>query len=186
MIEIYYTGADSYLKAQTDKDKSLGGYVSSSPVPNDFMGALFGDISNHSLDSEYQDTKAIVLKKGPGPTAAINIMTWFENLATQPFVQIEIASVALNSSVVDGNTVYYMEKIPNMRSTPTMATFYKPDTLAGAVNLGNIPQGWMLGIWLKLTILPNTKDNFYSTQALEQNGNPTEKSDKIIWHLDWT
>ena len=184
MIAYYFTGADSYLAAQTDKDKSLGGFPSSSPVSNDIVGNLFGDISDYTIANNFRETKALILKN-EDLVDAISISTWFDNLANNPFVNIEIAAVALTVNTNCVPPQFSMERIPNMRGTPIGATFYTADTVGTAVSLGNLAAGAMLGIWLRMTLKPNIHATYYSSAALLANP-ITETEEPIIWHLDWT
>jgi len=184
MITYFFTGADSYLAAQPDKDKSLGGFVSSSPVPNDIIGALFTDVSFYTVTNNLRETKAIVIKNETGSLVTA-LTTWFENMAVSPFVELEIAAVALTEDTTCTPSTFSMEKISNVRGTPINATFYKPDTLLGAVNLGNIANTEMLGLWLRMTLKDDIQDTYYSCDAL--NTSPlTETQDKVVWHFDWT
>lgn len=183
MIKYYFTGADNYLDAQVDKDKSLGGYVSSSPIPNDLLGALFGDISAYTVEKKFKDTKAIVIKNETG-AAITGITTYFTNQATVPFLKIEIAAVQLTEDTSCTPSKFSMEKIINMRSTPINAVFAEPVDIGSAVSLGDLDINEMLGIWIRISLKDNVSDNFTCENL---NNNPiTETQEQIDWHLDWT
>ena len=55
-MQIYFTGANSFKDEQKDKDKSLGGYMASTRVPNDVFGNLFGEVSYYGLSWLYLDS----------------------------------------------------------------------------------------------------------------------------------
>ena len=62
----YLTGAQSSLKksnevTQTDVMKSLGGYISSSPVPNNMINTLFDMVSLKTIKDKSQETICIGL-----------------------------------------------------------------------------------------------------------------------------
>jgi hypothetical protein len=171
------------MAAQIDKDKSLGGFVSSSPIPNDLIGNLFGEISAYTIENNFRETKALVIKNEG--SAATGLTTWFENLATHPFVNIEIAAVALTENVLCTPHQFSMEKITSMRGTPIGATFYTANSIGTAVSLGNLAAGAMLGIWLRMTLKPNIQSTYYSAAALAA-APLTEQEDPIVWHFDWT
>ena len=183
MIAYYYTGADAYNAAQTDKDKSLGGYVSSSPLPNDIVGALFGDISNYTISNKLRETKAVVLKNQTGSDAT-SITTWFENLSTHPYINLEIAAVSLYEDTTCTPSKFSMEQIINMRATPISATFYSPSEVGSAVGLGDLAPGEMIGIWIRMTLKPEVQD--YLTCENLASEPIVEVEEDVVWHLDWT
>ena len=159
MIKYFYTGADDYLGAQIDKDKSLGGFVSSSEVPNDLVGSLFGEISSYTIDNDFRETKAIVIKNETGGDIT-GITTYFNNTATSPYLKIEIASVALTEDTSCTPSKFSMEKIVNSKASPVNAVFAEPTSSGTAVGLGNLTANSMLGIWIRVSLKSDIKDNF--------------------------
>lgn len=185
MITYFFTGADDYLDTQIDKDKSLGGYISSSSVPNDLVGNLFGEISSYTIDQDFRETKAIAIKNETGSDIT-DLTTYFNNLATNPFLKIEIAAVALTEDTSCTPSKFSMEKIINMRATPVNAVFAEPTSAGTAVSLGALANGSMLGIWIRVSLKSDVRDNF-SCSTLDDNfGTTPEKKEEIEWHLSWT
>ena len=62
----YYTGSEFYNAVQNNVEKSIGGYLSSSQVPNQSLNNVFSDISKISKEQGLVETKAIVLKNTTG------------------------------------------------------------------------------------------------------------------------
>lgn len=128
---IYLTGADSSLvksanAPQTDTAKSLGGYVSSTPVPNGELNALFDLISAYTLEKKQKETIALALvnKLNDAVTdVTLKIVVGKDNLAT-----FRIAAVALDSSMA-------MEHIPNRYAEPMVADFYNVDFQRASVDI---------------------------------------------------
>jgi len=63
---IYLTGAGASLarttsNPQSDPVQSLGGYVSSTPVPNDALNSLFDLLSSYTLEKKQKETIAVAL-----------------------------------------------------------------------------------------------------------------------------
>lgn len=128
---IYLTGANSSLvkspdAPQTDTAKSLGGYVSSTPVPNGELNALFDLISSYTLEKRKRETIALGLvnKLSQAVTnVTLKIVVDKENLAT-----FRIAAVALNNSMA-------MEKIANRYAEPMSAEFHNADFQRASVDI---------------------------------------------------
>ena len=128
---IYLTGASTSIAKsldapQTDAAKSLGGYVSSTPVPNGELNALFDLISAYTLEKKQKETIALALvnKLNQAVTdVTLKIVVGKDNLAT-----FRIAAVALNSSMA-------MESIPNRYSEPMSAEFYRADFTRASVDI---------------------------------------------------
>lgn len=128
---IYLTGADTSLvksadAPQTDTAKSLGGYVSSTPVPNGELNALFDLISAYTLEKKQKETIAIALvnKLASAVTdVTLKIVVGKDNLAT-----FRIAAVTLDSSLA-------MEHIPNRYAEPMAADFYNADFQRASVDI---------------------------------------------------
>lgn len=129
---IYLTGAEtSIVKSadapQTDTAKSLGGYVSSTPVPNGELNALFDLISAYTLEKKPKETIAVALvnKLTQAVTnVTLKIVVGKDNLAT-----FRIAAVALD------NATMAMEYIPNRYAEPMAAEFHNADFQRASVDI---------------------------------------------------
>lgn len=73
----YYTGSNKFGLPQGSIDKSLGGFISGTTVPNSMLGNLFSEISLLTEERQLTETKAIALKNSSG-SAAVNLYMWFE------------------------------------------------------------------------------------------------------------
>lgn len=129
---IYLTGASTSLtktqdNPQTDASKSLGGYISSTPVPNAALNALFDLISSYTLE------------KKPKETIAIGLINQFDKAVKDVELKIvtdenheavfKIAAVSVSSEN------YSMEQIANRYQEPLMADFYDASFYRAAVDL---------------------------------------------------
>lgn len=128
---LYLTGSsDSYLKkgsinSQNNPSKSLGGYVSTTPVPNGDLNAVFGIISNMTLRENRPETIGLGLINATNIDVVdvrMKIVTKADNMA-----QFEVA-------VVDISDEGAMEKIPNRYSQPQIADFYNVDFYPASIN----------------------------------------------------
>ena len=128
---IFLTGAESSLvksevAPQNDAGKSLGGYVSSTPVSSGEVNALFDLISSYTLEKRKRETIALGLvnKLSQAVTnVTLKIVVDKENLAT-----FRVAAVALNNSMA-------MEKIANRYAEPMSAEFHNADFQRASVDI---------------------------------------------------
>lgn len=117
---LFLTGAASSLKKsdvapQVDPQRSLGGYVSSSPVPNAALNELFDLVSTGMLNDRPVETIALGLinqLEVPVTNVRLSIV-----VGAHPICEWRIAATALSESL-------RMESIPNRYSEPIAAQFY--------------------------------------------------------------
>ena len=126
----FLTGANSSMNkggtAQNDPTKSLGGYVSTTPVPNGELNAMFDIISAFTLEKRQRETLGIALINKldkPVNNVTMSIVTTKENIAS-----FRIAAVPLSVDMA-------MEKIPNRYALPMVGEFHKADFIRAYVDL---------------------------------------------------
>lgn len=117
---LYLTGATSSVKksedvAQTDVSKSLGGYISSSSVPNGSLNALFDSVSLKTI------------KDKPKETICIGLVNKFEQSVRNVSLKIvsgqeDICRFKVAAVLADKNLC--VEHIPNRYSEPINVEFY--------------------------------------------------------------
>ena len=128
---LYLTGANTSLRKsseapQTDTAKSLGGYVSSTPVPSGELNALFDLISAYTLEKKPRETIAVALINKltqPIKDVTLKIVVEKDNIAT-----FKVAAVALSESLS-------MEHIANRYAEPMAAEFHKVDFQRASVDI---------------------------------------------------
>lgn len=129
---IYLTGAATSLaktqdNPQTDATLSLGGYISSTPVPNAALNTLFDLISSYTLEKKSEETIAIGLINQfdkPVKDVEIKIITDENHEAL-----FKLAAVAVSSED------YAMEQIANRYQEPMLAEFHDASFYRAAVDL---------------------------------------------------
>lgn len=183
-MKLYYTGAEEYNAAQSDPDKSLGGFLSSTQTPNDLMNNLFGDISKYTIDKKLREAKALILKNDTG--SAVTNLNFYFDIPSDTYCKFEIAAVTITPDA-DGNV--FMENITSFRGTPFSGNFTEADGVANQVLLSaSLADGGYLGLWLRRTIKDDVKDNFSCDQLYtdHQAGNELPESGYVDIVLDWT
>ena len=128
---IYLTGASSSLAKgqaeQTDASKSLGGYISSTPVPNGALNSLFDLISSYTLQKRQKETIAIGLVNKfdkAVENVTLKIVSNEENIAS-----FKVAAVDID------NSNYYMESISGRYQEPMQSQFHDATFQRSSVDL---------------------------------------------------
>lgn len=128
---IYLTGAQTSLaktqeNPQTDAAKSLGGYISSTPVPNAALNSLFDMISAYTLE------------KRPKETIAVGIINKFDKAVENVELKIvtdENHEAVFKVAAVSVGEDYAMEHIANRYQEPLMGEFHNATFYRAAVDL---------------------------------------------------
>lgn len=129
---LYLTGASVSLaktsdNPQTDASKSLGGYFSSTPVPNAAVNVLFDLISAYTLEKMPTETIAIgLINKLPFAVKDVELKIVTDEGHDATF---KVAAVA-----VDQET-YMMEHIANRYQEPMLAEFHDASFYRAAVDI---------------------------------------------------
>ena len=175
MIQLLYTNAINSGDAQPSSSLSVGGYVSSSLIPNDMVGNIFSDISQLSKESGRKETICIAFKNTTGD--AIEDLTFSFAIEENSPIDIKVAFVqpSLDSC---GEPIF--EKIPNSSALPLNATFNLVED-NDSYNVGNIVEDGIVGIWFTRSISEFGKQ-ITTCEQLEQqfDDNESTESEKVI------
>lgn len=176
MIKLYYTSKKGENELQTRPDLSLGGFKSSTLIPNNSVNNLFSDISLYTVYRN-QDEIIGIIAKNEAETPLTNVKLWFEYPEeTQRVLQV---------GAVDLTSEGYMEGIENAYSQPYYAEFFEADGEANAVDLGDFDAGQSVGLWFKASINKENIETSYSDESIETNGNPKQSTDEIKIIVEW-
>jgi hypothetical protein len=150
-MKLFYTGATIAQGVQNDPFQSLGGFASSSPVPNNALNNLFSDLSYTGAMQKKQVTRGLILQNTLGFDCT-DVLFGYQYPA---FVG---ATFKLLTAIVTVNSSQSIERIPNSDGTPIYATFTEAnivpaDSVNNSIDLGPIANNAMLGVWLQLNIL---------------------------------
>lgn len=133
---LYLTGASSSSKSneapQDDAMKSLGGYISSSPVPNAALNTLFDLVSIKTIKEKNKETIAVGLVNKfdiPVSDISLKIVSEQDNIC-----DFRVAAVSVDNS-------HCMEHINNRYSEPINAEFYDATFFRGSVDVEIIVPG---------------------------------------------
>lgn len=148
-MKLYYTVASQQDVAQPKPNLSLGGYKSSTVVPNSVLGNMFADISMYTVKNYTSPSYiGLILVNDSATEKAIDVNLWFKHL-DDCITTFKVAAVDLTT---DAEGEKYMEHIPNFNSKPLYATFSEADGEVNRVSIGDILAGGMVGLWFERTI----------------------------------
>lgn len=152
MIQIFYTGALAHLQAQPYSSNSLGGFISSTPIPNGRVNSIFSDTCYYQKHTE--ECKLIVLTNN-STSVATNIKVWIETNGDTSS-SYSIAAI-LPTSDICGNPCF--EKILQSTDLPLYATFSNSIDIGSALSIASLQAGISIGVWIKRLYDRNSTQN---------------------------
>lgn len=177
-MKLYYSTIEETDAEQKQPRFSLGGFISSTVVPNNSIENLFGDITPYTIRNNRDEYIAVMLKNTTGSTAT-GVTIWFEYPTIQRY-KLLIAAVTPNAN---GE----IEHIDNQYSQPYNATFYEADGVGNAVNIGDINDGDFVGLWIKRELLMDEIATLESDDYIEEHYNDTVNQDEVVsMKIDYT
>lgn len=159
MLKLYYTVSSGYLDIQGNYINSLGGFPSSTEVPNDVFDNLFDEISLSEIKDVKTQYRAIIIKN-ESEEIIENIELWFEKKDSN------ICSYQIGATLLSNDEQPFMEHIPSVYSKPLYTQLYDA-TVDSKVSIGNLNPGQMIGLWLLRTV--------DKEKALEEYNNVAEE-----------
>ena len=175
-MKLYYTSVIELDRIQDRPDLSLGGFKSITPVPNASFSNLFSDISSYSIYSDREEYIGIILKNETGADVR-NVKFYFDYPEGCQKI-LEVAATDLNAEGM-------MEIIGTCYSRPLYSEFYAADGVANAVELGDIADEGMIGLWFKKIVDVTTIKEQYSDLKLATDGNPEQTKEDINLIFSW-
>lgn len=179
-MKLLYTNSSEPDGIQPIAASSIGGFVSSSPVPNSVLNELFGEVS---LNRDYNTKYRLIAIKNTFNHA-------IDNLQLKFFLNEDIISkiqVALVEPSIDdcGNPVF--ERLINQYSKPMTGEFNEVED--GLLILGDsIESGAVLGLWISRQLdkeLSKPKTCEELSDDFEQQVE-LETEDSIQIDISWT
>jgi hypothetical protein len=140
-MQLLYSGAIKSGDAQTDPNKSLGGLVSSTLIPNGGLNNIFPAISRRVLKDALPEVRLIVFKNDSNALIDVRIWTERDDLASY-----KIAAVTAGTDAC-GNLKF--EEIANGNSLPYQAVLIPQEGEVNALVVGTIEANATIGIWIE-------------------------------------
>lgn len=124
-MKLYFSGATAKFASQNDVTKSLGGFMSSTPIPNNRIGALFSGVSMYNLKERLPETMAFFIYNDTGSDITnLTVQQIYQNKLGEP---INVCN--FDWAVVQPNENFSIEKIGNKMEQPFNATWFNPETI---------------------------------------------------------
>lgn len=178
-MKLYYTGANTYGTYQNSPILSLGGFISSTIVPNSLLGNLFPEISKYSMENGESEVRAVILRNTTG-AAINNVYISHTYPVSDQKAKIEWSPV----TIPDGKS---MEKVSSPYSEPyNIAGWFEPIGDLNKILIANsMADDGVIGLWVKRTVFsPNPADLILGKDLAEYNANLV-KTEEIAVNISW-
>jgi len=182
-MELYYTVSSREGVAQSKPGNSLGGFCSSSLVPNGALENLFSEISAYALQNPQPEYIGLILKNTYG---SISNLSFWMNVPSTAMCNYRIAVVELSAN---GE----MELVPSVNSKPFYAEFEVTSQSDPLVLTLTEPftKGQMLGIWLERTVNTNAEEvknrnNCNVLYQMYKEGQSWDKEENVSLNIDFS
>jgi len=146
-MRLYYTTITGHLNENKDPRKSLGGYRSSTVIPNGKINSLFTDITDFSIDNPKDEYIAVCLFNDTGSTQSVKL--WAELGTTDDPCYSKIALAAVTMPISGEYPI--MEYVRSNNERPYVGDFIEY-TIQNKADLGNIPNNTGIGLWIKRSL----------------------------------
>lgn len=165
-MQLFYSGAYAPGKAQPESSKSIGGFISVSPIPNGSLNNIFPDITYDTVKKNLADVRLIVLTNETGSTITnINISTVRDTYST-----FKIAAVA---SAIDNCQRQVFEKLFDSHSLPLQASLAIHES-GNAIVITSMNAGVSIGVWIERDL------DLSQFTSLDGNGSAPMVCDTIV------
>lgn len=174
-MQLLLTGATTFLAAQLDPSKSLGGYISSSEVQSGTLSNIFDTISTYTKQiSNKKETRAIVIKNDSLKTYD-NLKVWTvypyvddeDNSDSSVVIDTNITTIKLGYQAVTADACGDLsaQKLSTVYAIPYSVTLVEAERFENALSLPDIESGDYLALFIQRTI--NTVTPYTDDDLLE-------------------
>lgn len=144
-MRFYYTVVSQPDIPQSDPASSLGGFKSSSAVPNADFGNLFSDVSSFTIQNGKSEYIGLILENILEETFN-NLKIWIET----PEDAVCSYRMAIGELSDDGE----LELIPTINSKPFVAEFQSTSKEESIEIDGEFAPGSQVGVWIERSVKP--------------------------------
>lgn len=173
-MKFYYTNSAKPDEQQRDPNKSLGGYISSSIVPNDVQHAMLDSASYLSIKRKQRQVRCFALKNTTGETVS-DISLEFE------FNDDIISDISIGVAEPDqDNCGYLFDTIPNDLAIPYNIDFTSVES-GESISLSGVTlaPNESVGIWIKRVYKEETTIEKTCAQVQAEAETPPETEDTM-------
>lgn len=153
---LFYTGANKSNAIQTNSARSLGGWISSSQIPNEVLNNIFGNIDYTIVSKNLKSNRVIAFKNTTG-----SIIPTFKIWTISPldsFAKFKIG-IILNSIEPSCNFPYF-EQLSSEAASPMYVSLAECEAEVNALTLSNIPIDQYVGIFIQRELIEANNPDF--------------------------
>lgn len=133
-----------------DPNASLGGIISGTDVLDAFANNLFDDVSGDESAAGDVEYRCFYIVNSHGTLTWQNVVVWIGTETPDTETQLDIGLDA--AGVGDGSTTGVATTIATESDAPAGAAFTHNTSKATGLNVGNIPAGEAVAVWLRRTV----------------------------------
>lgn len=173
-MKFYYTNSAKPDEPQKEPNKSLGGYISSSVVPNEMQHAMLDNASYLSIKRKQKQIRCFALKNTTGETVS-DISLDFE------FNEDMICDISIGVATPDEDACGFLfDTIPNDFATPYNIEF-TPVEDGESISLTGVTlaPNESVGIWIKRVYKDDTTVEKTCAEVQEEAETPPGTEDTI-------
>lgn len=152
MIKLLYTGAATFEGSQGNPMLSLGGFVSSSEVPNGSLGNLFSTLSKYTIEKNKAEVRVIAIKNVSGDTLT-NFRMYLQYPATEDTqTNVTEITVGVGEALIDECGDIYVPNIGTIYSVPPNVQFLDIEGEVNTYTFGDFYSGDYHILYIKRTL----------------------------------
>lgn len=155
-MKFFYTNSVKFNQTQLDSSKSLGGYISSSVIPNNLVGNIFGDLTAFTKNQNQDEFRALAIQNdGTVTLTGLRVFLDIDDQASGEGNDFSYELGYLSPSTDDCGDLL-SELLPNPYAQPYTVTFYNVDGEVNALALPNLDAGDYFVFYIKRTLLDSS------------------------------
>lgn len=178
-LSIYYTGATQHQGKQEIPSSSLGGFISSSLIPNDALNNLFSEISTLALEKKIRQTRVIAIKNISNST-----LTGLKVYLVHDEVTYTSYKVGFQIPDIDMCDDICSEKLSKGDSIPQRVILVEAEGNPNALALPDLGTQEYLFIFISRSITQDVP-SYTSDELIDQQEEPLEQTETTQLSFAW-
>lgn len=136
--------------AQGDPNDSIGGYMSSTEIPDATLHALFDVITGAENAASTIDYRCMFIHNDHGSLTWQSVFVWISSeVAGGASVAIALDGTGVTPEAQSGTP--QSERIANETTAPSGETFSAPTSKGSGLSVGNVAADSCFGLWIRRT-----------------------------------
>lgn len=163
-IKYHHSGAASLNAAQTEPDKSLGGFRASTEVTDNVDNNLFDDVTGAEHTAGDVEYRCIYVKNNHGSISLTSAVVWIQSDTSGADSDL---SIAVGTAAVNGKE----QEVANESTAPSGVSWSDAAvSRATGLALGTLGAGEHKAVWLRRTITAGSTPQAADTCSIQAGG----------------